>query len=74
MSVAILSATMGHEADWELVRTLKSSDPGLPVILFNGPKVKGLSKEARRAGVAKFLASPMDLETLVSAARVVMRN
>src|SRR3990172_11922895 len=50
MSVAVLSAKVGHEEDWELVKNLKKSDPHLPVVLFNAPKVKGLSKEARRAG------------------------
>lgn len=66
MSVAVLSAELGHEADWALVKSLKESDPSLPLVLFNGPKVKGLSREARRAGVARFLAHPLDTEKVMT--------
>jgi DNA-binding NtrC family response regulator len=74
MSVAILSAKVGHGEDWALVRKLKRHDPDLPVVLFNAPKVKGLSKEARRAGCAKFLVTDGNAEKLLSETVKVMRN
>ena len=74
MSVAVLSAKMGHEKDWTLLKALKKCDPDLPVILFDAPKVKGLSREARRAGAAKFLPSPIDAKAVLAAALKVSRN
>jgi DNA-binding NtrC family response regulator len=74
MSVAVLSAKVGHDLDWELVKSLKKSDPQLPVVLFNVPKIKGFSKEARRAGVSKFILSDLDAETVLHEAVKVMRN
>ena len=74
MSVAVLSAKVGHDEDWELVKSLKKSDPHLPVVLFNVPKIKGFSKEARRAGVSKFILSDLDAETVLHEAVKVMRN
>jgi len=74
MNVAVLSAELGLKSDWEVVRHLKRSDPELPVVLFNAPKLKGLSKEARRVGVARLLATPMKVETVHDEALKVMRN
>lgn len=76
MSVVILSAKVGHGdgEDWELVKSLKKSDPHVPVVMFNAPKVKGLSKEARRAGVSKFILSDLDPETVLHETVKVMRN
>jgi len=66
MSVAVLSAALGHESDWALVRRLKKSDPAMPVVCFNGPKVKGLSREAKRAGVTKLLVDQAEAETVMA--------
>jgi DNA-binding response OmpR family regulator len=74
MSVVILSAKIGHGEDWELVKSLKKSDPQVPVVMFNAPKVKGLSKEARRAGVAKFILSDLDPAIVLHETVKVMRN
>ena len=74
MSLALLSAKVGHSSDWELVKELKKFDPHLPVVLFNAPKQKGLSKEARRAGCAKFIACEFDTDRLLSEAVKVIRN
>ena len=74
ISVAVLSAKVGHDEDWGLVKSLKKSDPHLPVVLFNAPKVKGLSKEARRAGVSKFILDDSDADMVLTEAVKVMRN
>ena len=74
MAAAVLSAKIANEETWELVKMLKESDPKLPVVLFNAPKVKGLSKVARRAGAAKFIATPADAQTILSETVKVMRN
>ena len=74
MSVAVLSADLGCDGDWEVVKRLKKSDPDLPVVLFNAPKEKGLSDEARRAGVKRFLVTPVDVQTVHNEAIKAMRN
>ena len=74
MDAAVLNADLGHEEDWQLVKRLKKSDPELPLVLFNAPKVKGLSREARRAGVERFLVSPLDPDTVLAETRRVIRN
>ncbi len=66
MSAAILNAHLGHESNWNLVRRIRASDPKLPLVLFNGANVKGLSREARRAGVTRFLLQPSEIETVLS--------
>jgi hypothetical protein len=53
---------------------LKKSDPNLPVLLFDAPKIKGLSREARRAGVQRLLVAPVDVEMVRNEAIKVMRN
>lgn len=62
MDAAVLSARIGHSDDWAFVRKLKRSDRNLCVVLFDAPRVKGLSREARRAGVSRYLATPVDVE------------
>lgn len=74
MSVAILSAKMGSDEDWQIVKRLKKTDPRLPVVLFDAPEGKDLSKEAKRAGVERFLVRPVDVETVRQEAIKVMRN
>ncbi len=74
MRVAVLSARVGHNGDWALVRRLKKVDPSLLVVLFDAPKVKGLSREARRAGVSRFLASPIDAELILTETVKTMGN
>ena len=74
MDVAVLNADLGHESDWQLVKRLKKSAPDLRVVLFNAEKLKGLSREARRAGVARFLSTPSDLDVVLAEVKKVMRN
>ena len=66
MNAAVLNANLGHEANWALVRRLKESDPGLPLVLFNAPKVKGMSREAKRAGATKFLSHPIEPDEVMA--------
>ena len=74
MSVAILSAEVACDGDWAVVKGMKQRDPDLPVVLFNAPNEKGLSREARRAGVKRFLATPTDIQAVHNEAIKVMRN
>lgn len=74
MSVAVLNAELDKESDWQVVRHLKQSDPTLPVVVFNAPRAKGLSREARRLGIARLLGSPTKIESVLSEALKVMRN
>ena len=74
MNVAVLSAKMGHEEDWQLVRRLKESDPRLRLVLFDGPSSKGFCREARRMGVTRFAASPCDPDTVFAEAVKAMGN
>jgi len=66
MTAAVLNARLGHMEDWALVRRLKEFDPSLPLVLFNAPKVKGMSREAKRAGVTKFLSHPAELDLVMA--------
>jgi len=83
MDVAVLNAALGHEEDWELVKRLKKHDPHLPLVLFNPSRAsgsngastdKGLSKEARRAGVERFINTPLDPDLVLAEAEKVARN
>jgi len=46
----------------------------MPVVCFNGPKVKGLSREAKRAGVTKLLVDQAEAETVMAEAVKVMNG
>ena len=74
MSVAVLSAKFGCDADWEMVRHIRKHDPSLPILLFNAPKQKGLSREARRVGVKRFLSMPVDVGMVHEEALKLTRN
>ncbi len=74
MSAAVLSARIANDDEWSFVRSLKKFDPDLPVVLFDAPKVKGLSREARRAGVSRFLATPIDPDRILTETVKAMRN
>ena len=74
MDVAVLNADIGHKEDWKLVRKLRKYDPLLPLVLFNAPKVKELSREARRIGVERFIDTPLDPATVLAEATKVVRN
>lgn len=74
MSVAVLSAKMGHQEDWQLVKRLKKSDPRLRLVLFDGPSNKVFFREARRMGVTRFVASPCDPDTVFAEAVKAMGN
>ena len=74
MSVAVMSAELGRCEDWSVVKRMKQTDPDLPVVLFNAPKEKGLSKEARRAGVKRCIATPIDIQAVHKEAVKAMRN
>lgn len=66
MTAAVLSARLGHMEDWALVRRLREHDPRLPLVLFNAPKVKGMSREGRRAGVTKFISDPAEPDQVMA--------
>ena len=74
MDAAVLNAAMGHHEDWALVKSLKHFAPSLPLVLFNGPKVKGLSREAKRAGVSRFLIHPTDAQEIISETLKVLNS
>jgi len=74
MSAAVLGASIGHDGDWSFVKNLKKYDPNLPVVLFDAPKVKGLSREARRAGVSRLVATPADPEQILTETVKAMGN
>ena len=74
MSLTILNGEMGLEGDWALVRRLKAFDPAMPLMLFNGPNAKSVSREARRHGVTRFLAQPVEVETVMAEAMKVLKD
>ena len=69
---AILDHSMSGYDEWELLRRLKVSAPGLPVVLINGPRVKGISRVARQAGASRFMRSPVNAERVINALENVL--
>ena len=67
MDAAVLDHTMSGYNEWELVRELKNRAPELPIVLINGPRQKGISRAARRAGATRFMRSPVNLGRVVAA-------
>ena len=74
MDAAVLDARLEQNGEWELLRSVKEIAPGLPVVMINGDKLKGIAKIARRAGAARFLPSPVDPEEVIVALSDVLRN
>jgi len=72
MNVAVVDAQREEARDWQLLKDLKESDPGLHVILINGIKGRGMWRVARRAGAARFLSSPVNPDKVVTAATQVV--
>src|SRR3990172_5373072 len=62
MDAAVLDHEMTGFDEWELVRKLKDNSPDLPIILINGPRLKGVSRIARRAGAARYMRGPINLD------------
>lgn len=74
MSVAVMSAEVGRDEDWAVVKRMKQTDPDLPVVLFNTPKDKMVSREAKRAGVRRCIVTPTDIQAVHNEAVKMMRN
>jgi len=74
MDAAVLDHRMSGFAEWELVRQLKRRAPRLPIVLINGPRVKGISRVARRAGATRFMRSPVNLDRVVMAVEGVLSD
>lgn len=74
MDAAIVDAELEQRDKWSLLKQLREKAPGVPVVMINGWKSKGVSKLARRAGAARFLVSPFDPEKVITAISDVIRN
>ena len=74
MDAAIVDAELEEHEKWPLLTSLRQKAPTVPVVMINGWKKKGISKLARRAGAARFLASPVDAEKVITAISDVVVN
>jgi len=74
MDAAVIDAQFEVMNEWTLLQRVKEVDPNVPVVMINGDKSKGISKVARRAGVTRFLSSPVDPEKVILALSDVIRN
>ena len=74
MDAAVLDHRMSGFTEWELVRQIKRRAPALPIVLINGPRQKGVSRVARRAGASRFMRSPVNLDRVVTAVEGVLSD
>ena len=74
MDAAVVDAELETKDKWPLLKELRQRAPGVTVVLINGWKSKGVSKLARRAGAARFLVSPIDVEKVIDALSAVITN
>ena len=72
MDAAVVDAELEEKDRWPLLKEMRQRAPNVPVVLINGWKSKGISKLARRAGAARFLASPVDVEKVIDALSAVI--
>lgn len=74
MDAAVVDAELEAKDKWSLLRVLKEKAPTVPVVMINGWRTKGIIKTAKKAGAARFLMSPLDMEKVMDALQDVIRN
>ena len=67
MDAAVLEYNISGFEEWELIRKLRIKAPDLPIVMINGPRQKGASRVARRAGACRFMRKPVNLDRVVGA-------
>lgn len=72
MDAAVVSHRLRGFEEWELLRRLRRDAPGLPIVLINGPRRKGISRVARQAGATRFLREPANLDRVVEAVAMII--
>lgn len=72
MDAAVVSHRLRGFEEWELLRKLRREAPGLPIVLINGPRRKGISRVARQAGATRFLREPANLDRVVDAVATII--
>ena len=65
MDVAVVDHHACGCEEWDLLRKLHRRVPGLPIVLINGPRRRGISRMARQAGATRFLRAPVNLSRVV---------
>lgn len=50
----------------ELVSTLRSRSPGVPIILLTARGTDSVKEEAKKVGINEFLEKPVDTSTLIT--------
>jgi DNA-binding response OmpR family regulator len=71
---AVVDRSLHGTTGAELVRQLKASDPGLPIIVLSGWSGAEYDTEARRAGASDYLSKPCSLGDLEAAIQRVLRD
>ena len=66
-ALVLLGESLGKEKGTELVKSLLSSFPTLPIVFLATKKSPELIREALRSGVSAYLASPLKTDEIVDA-------
>ena len=75
LDAAIIDVRMPGMGGIELSRSLRATDPDLPVILITGYADSGTAREAIRLGAYDYIAKPFDLgDVMFSVARAIERR
>jgi two-component system response regulator GlrR len=72
MDLAVLDHRVTGYGEWELLHQLRRWAPGLPIVLINGPRRKGVSRQARQAGAVRFMREPVNMDRLITAIATVV--
>jgi DNA-binding NtrC family response regulator len=64
--LVVTDLKMPHLGGMEILKTLRSERPGLPVVVFTGYADNDTAREALGNGAVEFLAKPFTPEELVS--------
>jgi len=72
MDLAVLDHRVSGFDEWELLHQLRRRAPGLPIVLINGPRRRGISRVARQAGAVRFMREPVNLDKLITTIATVV--
>lgn len=69
MDVAVINAKLTDLSDEELVGELKSLNPNMSLVIYNGTATKPRQRALRRAGADSYLSKATDPRNIVRAVR-----
>lgn len=71
MDLAVVNSTLVDMPDDHLIRELKSSNPAMSLVIYNGMANKARQRTLRRMGADSYLSKASDVHTVLRAVRKV---